>query len=46
MAEPTAAHARELGDYLLIARRRWRWIVGAAPSWGWCWRWSTCSSRS
>jgi capsular polysaccharide biosynthesis protein len=30
MAEPTAAHARELGDYLLIARRRWRWIVGGA----------------
>ncbi len=30
MAEPTAAHARELGDYLLIARRRWRIIVGGA----------------
>ena len=30
MAEPTRAHARELVDYLLIARRRWRWIVGGA----------------
>ena len=30
MAEPTAAHARELVDYLLIARRRWRWIVSGA----------------
>jgi capsular polysaccharide biosynthesis protein len=27
MAEPTAAHARELGDYLSVMRRRWGWVV-------------------
>lgn len=27
MAEPTAAHARELSDYLSLARRRWVWIA-------------------
>lgn len=27
MTEPTAAHARDLGDYLAVARRRWGWIV-------------------
>lgn len=27
MAEPTAAHARELGDYVALVRRRWAWIV-------------------
>lgn len=27
MAEVTAAHARDLGDYLSLARRRWAWIV-------------------
>jgi capsular polysaccharide biosynthesis protein len=29
MAEPTAAHARDLGDYLSLVRRRWVWIVGS-----------------
>ncbi len=28
MSEPTAAHARDLGDYVALARRRWAWIVG------------------
>ncbi len=28
MSEPTAAHARDLGDYVALARRRWTWIVG------------------
>jgi uncharacterized protein involved in exopolysaccharide biosynthesis len=27
MAEPTAANARELGDYVALVRRRWAWIV-------------------
>lgn len=28
MAEPSAAHARDLGDYAALVRRRWRWIAG------------------
>jgi capsular polysaccharide biosynthesis protein len=29
MAEPTAAHARDLGDYVSLVRRRWTWIAGS-----------------
>jgi capsular polysaccharide biosynthesis protein len=28
MVEPTAAYARDLGDYVSIVRRRWLWVVG------------------
>ena len=28
MAEPSAAHARDLGDYAALVRRRWRWVAG------------------
>lgn len=30
MPDLTAAHARDLGDYLSLARRRWGWILMAA----------------
>lgn len=30
MEEPTAAHARDLGDYASLVRRRWGWIAGCA----------------
>ncbi len=30
MEQPTAAHARDLGDYASLVRRRWGWIVGCA----------------
>lgn len=30
MPELHAAHARDLGDYASLARRRWRWIAAAA----------------
>ena len=29
MTEPAAAHARDVGDYLALARRRWGWIASA-----------------
>ncbi|MFC4783457.1 Wzz/FepE/Etk N-terminal domain-containing protein [Nocardioides sp. MAHUQ-72] len=28
MVEPTAAYARDLGDYVALVRRRWTWVVG------------------
>jgi capsular polysaccharide biosynthesis protein len=29
MAELTAAHARDLGDYASLVRRRWTWVLGS-----------------
>ena len=29
MAELTAAHARDVGDYVSLVRRRWTWVLGS-----------------